>query len=39
MATRAREEVAAHRDIRAMTERLVDGYRAEIARKLAAEPR
>lgn len=32
MAKRAREEVVAQRDIRVMTERLVEGYRAEISR-------
>ena len=36
MAKRAREEVVAQRDMRVMTERLVEGYRAEIARKIAA---
>jgi len=36
MARRAREEVSAHRDIRVMTERLVEGYRAEIERKRSA---
>ena len=36
MACRARQEVVAKRDMRAMTERLVDGYRAEIARMRGA---
>jgi GT2 family glycosyltransferase/glycosyltransferase involved in cell wall biosynthesis len=36
MACRAREEVVAKRDIRAMTGRLVDCYRAEIARMRGA---
>ena len=36
MACRAREEVVSKRDIRAMTERLVDCYRAEIARMRGA---
>lgn len=36
MACRAREEVVAKRDIRAMTERMVDCYRAEIARMRGA---
>lgn len=35
MAARAREEVVTKRDIRRMTERLVDGYHAEVARKRA----
>ena len=35
MAARAREEVVAKRDIRVMTERMVEGYRAEVARKKA----
>jgi len=38
MAARAREQVVAKRDIRGMTERLVEGYRAEIARKRATSP-
>ena len=38
MAARAREEVVAKRDIRGMTERLVDGYRTEVARKRATFP-
>jgi GT2 family glycosyltransferase/glycosyltransferase involved in cell wall biosynthesis len=38
MATRARDEVVAKRDMQAMTRRLVDCYRAEIARKLATSP-
>jgi glycosyltransferase involved in cell wall biosynthesis len=33
MAARARDEVVAKRDIRRMTQRLVEGYRAEVARK------
>ena len=36
MACRARQEVVAKRDIRAMTERMVDCYRAEIARMRGA---
>ena len=36
MACRAREEVVAKRDIRAMTERMVDCYRVEIARMRGA---
>jgi glycosyltransferase involved in cell wall biosynthesis len=36
MACRAREEVVAKRDIRAMTERMVDCYRAEITRMRGA---
>jgi len=36
MACRAREEVEAKRDIRGMTERMVHGYRAEIARMRGA---
>ena len=36
MACRAREEVVAKRDIRAMTERMVDCYRAQIARMRGA---
>ncbi|MDP9113869.1 MAG: glycosyltransferase [Acidobacteriota bacterium] len=35
MAARAREQVVAKRDMRRMTERLVEGYRAEVARKRA----
>jgi len=33
MAARAREEVVAKRDIRSMTERLVEGYRDEVSRR------
>jgi len=33
LAARARERVVAERDIRGMTERLVEGYRAEVIRK------
>lgn len=33
MAARAREEVVTKRDIRAMTERMVEGYRAEVLRR------
>lgn len=36
MAARARAEVVAHRDIRTMTERLVECYRAEVERLRAA---
>jgi glycosyltransferase involved in cell wall biosynthesis len=36
MAARAREEVVTKRDIRAMTERMVEGYRAEVLRKNAS---
>ena len=36
MAARAREEVVAKRDIRGMTERLVECYRAEVLRRNAA---
>jgi len=36
MACRARQEVVAKRDMRAMTERLADSYRAEIARMRGA---
>ena len=35
MAARAREEVVTRRDIRGMTERLVEGYRAEVSRRNA----
>ena len=35
MAARAREEVVTKRDIRGMTERMVEGYRAEVLRKNA----
>jgi O-antigen biosynthesis protein len=35
MAARAREEVVTRRDIRAMTQRMVEGYRAEVLRKNA----
>ena len=35
MAARAREEVVTKRDMRAMTERMVEGYRAEVLRKSA----
>ena len=35
MAARAREEVVTKRDIRAMTERMVEGYRAEVLRRNA----
>jgi glycosyltransferase involved in cell wall biosynthesis len=38
MAARAREEVVAKRDIRGMTRRMVQGYRAEVARKRAIFP-
>ncbi len=38
MAARARSEVVAKRDIRGMTQRLVEGYRAEIARKRPTSP-
>lgn len=38
LAARAREEVVTKRDMRAMTERLVAGYRAEVARKRATYP-
>ncbi len=38
MAARAREDVAAKRDMRRMTERLVEGYRAEIANRRATSP-
>ena len=38
MAARARQEVVAKRDIRGMTERLVESYRAEIVRKRATYP-
>ncbi len=38
MAERAREEVVTKRDMRGMTERLVEGYRAEVARKRATYP-
>ncbi len=33
MAARAREEVVTKRDIREMTERMVEGYRAEVLRR------
>jgi len=33
MIARAREEVVMKRDIRGMTERLLEGYRAEVLRK------
>ena len=36
MAARAREEVVTKRDIRGMTERLVEGYRAEVLRRNAS---
>jgi O-antigen biosynthesis protein len=36
MAARAREEVVTKRDIRAMTERMVEGYRAEVLRRNAS---
>jgi len=38
MAARARADVIARRDIRGMTERLVTGYRAEIAKRRATSP-
>jgi GT2 family glycosyltransferase/glycosyltransferase involved in cell wall biosynthesis len=38
MAARAREEAVVKRDIGAMTERMVEGYRAEVARKRATSP-
>jgi len=38
MAARAREEVVAKRDIRGMTQRLVECYRAEVARKRSTFP-
>jgi O-antigen biosynthesis protein len=38
MAARARAEVVTKRDMRVMTERLVEGYRAEVARKRATPP-
>ena len=38
MAARAREEVVTKRDMRGMTERLVKGYRAEMARKRSTSP-
>jgi glycosyltransferase involved in cell wall biosynthesis len=38
MAARAREEVVAKRDIRRMTERLVESYRAEVVRKRPTSP-
>jgi len=38
MAGRARENVVTKRDMRMMTERLVEGYRAEVARKRATYP-
>ncbi len=38
MAARAREEVVTKRDMRGMTERLVEGYRAEMARKRSTYP-
>jgi len=38
MAARAREEVVTKRDMRGMTQRLVESYRAELARKRATCP-
>ena len=38
MAARAREEVVTKRDMRGMTQRLVEGYRAELSRKRATWP-
>jgi GT2 family glycosyltransferase/glycosyltransferase involved in cell wall biosynthesis len=38
LAARARHEVVTKKDMREMTRQLVDGYRAEIARKLATSP-
>jgi len=38
MAARARDEVVAKRDIRGMTQRLVEGYRGEVARKRSTFP-
>jgi glycosyltransferase involved in cell wall biosynthesis len=38
MAARARTEVVAKRDIRGMTQHLVEGYRAEVARKRSTFP-
>ena len=38
LAARAREDVVAKRDIRGMTERMVEAYRAEVERKRATLP-
>jgi O-antigen biosynthesis protein len=38
MAKRARADVVARRDVKGMTERLVEGYRREVSRKSAVSP-